>query len=96
MKNLVIRKLDNNNFVLAEKLNEPQTRMINGIEVIYTFKNLDRYYGNLYEAIKGYFRYLNMPIPIIDKELKTIKPYQDLSNYEKLLEVDLRGMFNER
>lgn len=89
MNNLVIRKLDNYNFVLAEKLDEPNVRIINGNKVVYYFKNLDKFYGTLHYAVRGYFNHINMPIPALGDDLKTIKPTSDLSKYEKLFESDL-------
>ena len=58
MNKTVIRKLDNNNFILAEKLSEPMVRIIAGNEVTYEYKNIDKYYGKLGDAIDGLCRHL--------------------------------------
>lgn len=85
---LVIRKLDNHNFVLASKLDTQKIVMIGDKEVIYNYKNEDKYYGNLYEAIKGFIRHnkINTDV-IIPIEYKKIKPYSNDSLYMPFLEV---------
>lgn len=78
---LVIRKLDNHNFTLSQKLDEPQVVNIAGKDVVYEYKNKIAYYGNLHGAISGLLRHTNHNKVTVPDELKTIKPYSDESKY---------------
>lgn len=85
MQEIHIRRLDNYNFILASKLQEPKTVNIAGNEVVYSYKNIDKYYGNINGAINGLFRHLNINKKI--EEYKNIKPTSDNELYMPFLEV---------
>tara|TARA_R110000796_G_scaffold227286_1_gene344005 strand:- start:853 stop:1140 length:288 start_codon:yes stop_codon:yes gene_type:complete len=95
MKNvtLEIKRLNQFNFILAERLDAPIEREIAGNKVIYNHKNLEKFYGTLKGAIQGYFRHLNINTPIIDKNLDLIKPNSKESLYLEYMEIDLTNKF---
>ena len=72
-KRIVIRKFDSNNFSLAEVLDEPSIKMIAGSEVEFNHVNINKYYGRLYDAIKGLSRHINKPELLVD-EVKNVSP----------------------
>lgn len=86
---LEIKRLNQFNFILAERLEVPVEREIAGNKVVYNHKNLEKYYGTLKGAIEGYFRHLNRNVPIIDKSLDLVKPYSKESLFIDYLERDL-------
>ena len=83
----VIRRLDNYNFILATELEEPKVVKIKDKEIIYRYKNMERYYGNMYYAIRGLCRLENVECPNLPSELKNIKPSSDPSTYVPFVEV---------
>lgn len=72
-KRIVIRKYDSHNFCLAEVLDEPSIKMIAGSEVEFNYININKYYGRLYDAIKGLSRHINKPELLVD-EVKNVSP----------------------
>ena len=52
---LVIRKKDNYNFILADKLDEPKIYTIAGKDIISNYDNQDYFYGRLGSALRGLF-----------------------------------------
>ena len=91
---LEIKRLDNYNFILAERLDEPTTRSIAGNEIVYTHKNLSKFYGSLYYALRGYFSHLGVNVPLIDESLKSVRPTSEKSLYQDYLECELSGRFD--
>ena len=74
-KDIVIRKFDNNNFCLAERLAEPKLVVIGGVEVEIRYDNIHKFYGRLHDAICGLYRHSNKQVPgNIPEEFKEIKP----------------------
>lgn len=85
---LVIRKLDNYNFVLSKKLDEAKVVTINGKDIVYEYKNMDLFYGNLYEAIRGMLRHNKEENIVLNKnKLIKIKPSSNSNLYMPFLEV---------
>lgn len=91
--NLEIKRLNQFNFILAERLDSPIEREIAGSKVVYSHKNIDKFYGTLKSAIEGYFRHLNINTPIIDKSLDLVKPSSKESIYIDYIETDLIKRF---
>lgn len=83
---MYIRKIDNNNFCLAKKLDKPKTVTFKNKKVVYEHKNLECYFGSLYGAITHLFKKSNININVSDK-YKQIKPYSDEHTYMPFLEV---------
>ena len=91
---IVIRKLDNYNFVLSEKLNEPVVKLIAGKEITYNYKNIDKFYGRLHDAILGLCRHLKKPNLYLNIKIRP----DECEGYDKYLNVDyktLKGLLNE-
>jgi len=74
VEKIVIRKLDSHNFCLAEKLEEPVTTIIAGKEIVRNYKNIDKFYGTLYYALRGLFRFSKVKVPFIEEKLKSVNP----------------------
>lgn len=85
---VVIRKLDNNNFILAEKFEEPVISVIAGKEIERNYKNIDKFYGTLYYALRGLFRHREANIPLFDKKLELVKPSSKEELYKDWLDKD--------
>ena len=83
----VIRRLDNYNFTLATKLSEPKIVKIKDKEIVYTYKNEDKFFGNLYGAIRGFIIYNGLDKDIkVPESYKKIKPTSDEELYSMFLE----------
>jgi hypothetical protein len=87
--NLYIRKLDNYNFTLAEKLDEPRVVKIKDKEIVYNYKNLPCYYGSMYGAIIGLAKHTKTKIDRdkLEDELHNIYPASGENLYMPFLEV---------
>ena len=84
----VIRLKDKYNFCLAEKLDEPRVVKIKDREIVYKYKNLEQYYGNLYGAIRGFIIHNKLDASIFPvEEFRSIKPNSDSELYMPFLEV---------
>lgn len=84
---LLIRRLDNYNFTLGRELDEPKVVTIKNKEIVYKYKNENKYYGNLHGAIRGYIIHNNLDKNIKVPEIfKTIKPTSDSIKYSAFLE----------
>ena len=86
---LEIKQLDKHNFILAERLDEPKTRFIGKQEIIYTHKNLPKYYGTLHGALNGYFIHLGVEVPFISESLKLVKPSSEKQLFDKYIECEI-------
>ena len=83
---MFIRKMDNNNFVLAKKLDKPREVTFKGNKVIYEYKNLECYFGSLYGALTHLFKKENVYYQVPDR-FKQIKPNSSEELYMPFLEV---------
>lgn len=92
MRKIEIRRLNQFNFILAERLEVPVKREIAGSEVVYTHKNIDKFYGTLYAAIRGYFKHLGINTPTISKSLELVKPSSPESLFIEYMERDLKEL----
>lgn len=85
----VLRRLDQYNFTISTELDEPKVISIKGKEVVYKYKNQEKYYGTLYEAIRGLCRFNKVNYFDIPIDLKKIRPRDNEEVYVSFLEVGL-------
>ena len=87
---LVIRKKDNYNFILADKLDEPKIYTMAGKDIISNYENKDLFYGRLGSALRGLFKHSKVKIPFIPEELDLVKPSGQESLYDDWIDLEIK------
>jgi hypothetical protein len=93
---LVIRKKDNYNFILADKLDKPKIYTMAGKDIISNYDNQDYFYGTIHGAIYGLLKHSKknkgISLEDIPNELAKIKPNSEDINYNQYLDIDADSM----